>query len=718
MALSDPALNELADLFGISTEFWDWKGRYTAIEDGTVIGVLKALGVDAADPDKAMAAALEQREKPWRRVLPPCVVVEQDHTGWANVHVAHEHPAALVVRLEQGGTRQTYQVENWAPPREINGELIGEATFRLPHDLPIGYHTLMLTSDDRSAESTLIITPSFLGLPDSVGSGRIWGYAAQLYSVRSRDSWGIGDLTDLSDLAVWSGTQQHAGYVMVNPLHAAQPEPPMEPSPYLPSTRRYVNPIYIRPEAIPEFYELSVMDKRHIDKLRRKLNDRLEDTDRLMRDKCWRAKRKALRLVHKAGLRPARQMAFDHYRRNEGRHLRDFATWCALFAEYGPDWRLWDESLRRPTSPEVAVFRDQHLGEIEFVEWLQWVAQDQISHAQRAAKDAGMAVGIITDLAVGVSAASADTWMLADVYANGVSVGAPPDAYNQLGQEWGQPPWRPDRLADLAYAPFRAMVRNALAHAGGVRIDHILGMFRLWWIPEGATANHGCYVRYDHEALIGIIALEASRADAMVIGEDLGTVEPWVRSYLARRGILGTSVLWFEGDEDGNTVPPNQWREYCMASVTTHDLPPTSGYLAGDHVRLRHELGLTTEPLETELVIAEEEQQHWMNTLREMGIMAEAGVEVDDAEARVLSLYRFLTLTPSRVLNAALVDAVGDRRVQNQPGTVDEHPNWRVPLSGPDGQPILLEDIYAMDRPMRLSAVMNAFNRVPPAWGA
>jgi 4-alpha-glucanotransferase len=330
-----------------------------------------------------------------------------------------------------------------------------------------------------------------------------------------------------------------------------------------------------------------------------------------------------------------------------------------------------------------------------------------------------MRVGVVTDLAVGVHPDGADTWMMRDVYAAGIKVGAPPDAYNQIGQTWDQPPWRPDRLADLAYVPFRQMVRGALRHAGGVRIDHILGMFRLWWIPDGNTPDKGCYVRYDHEALIGIIALEAHRAGAFVVGEDLGTVEPWMRSYLARRGVLGTSVLWFETDDAGNPIPPEWWRDYCMASVTTHDLPPTSGYLALDHVRLRDELGLLTEPLDIELDKARSEQQWWFDYLDEHDDLQPDmdGVILDETEAKVLALYRALARSAARVLNVALVDEVGDRRSQNQPGTIDEYPNWRIPLSDPTGQPIMLEDIFASPRPMRLAAVVNGWSHVPPPLG-
>ena len=719
MALHDPVLQELAELFGIATEFWDWKGRRRQIADTTVTAILAALGVDASSPEAAASAAERQRNRDWSRSLPPCLVVEEGQSGFVNVHVRAGHPATVDIVLEDGSTRSAHQVDNWAEPRVIDDVRIGEATFKLPNDLPLGYHTLRLNSQGRDATGRLIITPSYLGLPPAMGASRVWGYQTQLYSVRSRASWGIGDLQDLSDLAIWSATQQGAGYVLVSPLHAAQAIEPLENSPYLPCSRRQINPLYIRPEAVEEYAQLARADQDLIEELKRPLVADLPTATGLRRDQAWAAKRQALRLVYSQPLRPVRAMAFQHYRETQGQPLRDFAIWSVLSAHLGPDWRAWPEPYRSSRTDEVADFVSQHVDEIEFIEWQQWVADEQLSRAQQQARDAGMTVGIVTDLAVGVNALGADTWMLADVYAKGVSVGAPPDSYNQIGQDWGQPPWRPDRLEELGYEPFASMVRAVLRHAGGLRLDHILGLFRQWWVPAGASAAEGSYVRCNHEAMVGIVILEAHRAQALVVGEDLGTVEPWVRDYLHRRGVLGTSVFWFEGDKNGLPLAPEKWRELCMASVTTHDLPPSAGYLALDHVRLRHDLGISTEPLDLELAEAEREHQAWIEHLRERGAFElPDGVEgvADPVETQVLALHHYLTWTRSRVLNAALVDAVGERRTQNQPGTVDEYPNWRVPLSGQDGQVLLLEDVYRMARPMRLAAVMTGADSVREPW--
>lgn len=706
MALSNPLLAELAAAFGIATEFWDWKGRLTEVTDETVVAILAGMDVDAADPESAANALAAERARPWSRVLPAFVVTEQGRAAEVLVHVPHGEWVRVAVRLEDGGYLDIPQVLHDVEPRLINEVLTGEAAFELPASLPLGYHRLQATTEAGQSESTLVVSPSFLGFPASMGEKRTWGYAAQLYSITSGDSWGLGDLGDLADLAVWSATQQYAGYVLVNPLHAAEPTPPLEASPYLPMSRRFVNPIYLRPERIPEYAEMDADSRRRIRGLKQRLGKELATHDLIEREPIWKIKIKALRLIYDEGMRPARQMAFNDFLRREGRGLTQFATWCALVSSYGLDFHDWPTALQRPSSPEVAAFARAEQSSIVFFAWLQFIADDQLRSAQSAARNAGMRIGVMNDLAVGVSARSAEAWTYGNLFADGVSVGAPPDHFNQTGQDWGQAPWRPDRLDELSYAPFRQMVAGILRHSGGLRVDHIMGLFRLWWVPAGMLPSQGSYVRYNHEAMVGILCLEAHRASALVVGEDLGVVEPWVRDYLRRRGILGTSIEWFERDSEGRPLPPQDWREYCLASVTTHDLPPTAGYLVGEHVLLQHSLGLLTESLDTELAVAAAERQAVVSGLKERGFLGE---EPNGIEEIVLAMHRFLMATPARVLCAALTDAVGDRRTQNQPGTSTEYPNWRVPLSGPDGQRLVLEDLYVDERSFRLATVMNDF---------
>lgn len=699
-----PNLAALAERFGIQTEFTDWKGRHVLTPADSVVHVLAALGVDASTPEMCDAELERLERTAWERVLPPCTVAEEGEHVHVNVHVPSGTPLGLEVVLENGHRWWATQVANDLPDREVAGQWRGEATFHLGDQLPPGYHQVVATTAEGVCEAPLIITPRFVGFPTRMQGNRVWGYAAQLYSVASQGSWGLGDLTDLADLSTWAGSQA-AGFVLVNPLHAAEPVPPMEPSPYLPASRRFLNPIYIRPESVPEYARLSDVQKAALERLRRDVARGGDETVALDRNAVHLAKLEALATIFTAPRRAARQWEFDAFREREGDGLRQFATWCVLCEEFGTNWRSWPDEYQDHSSDAVARFAERFAQRVEFHEWLQWVVQQQVSAAHLAAREAGMTVGVLTDLAVGVSGHGAETWIWPDLFAPGVFVGAPPDQYNQAGQNWGQPPWRPDRLEELAYEPFRAMVRQAMSRSGGVRIDHVLGMFRLWWVPQGLGPTQGCYVRNNHRALVGIIALEAQRSQALVVGEDLGTVEPWVRDYLRERGILGTSVLWFENAEDGWPLPPETWREYCMASVTTHDLPPTLAYLAGDHVRLREQLGLLEDSAETELERATEERARWVQILLDRGLLEWERRE-DEAEV-MLALHRFLLTTPAKVCVAALTDAVGDRRAQNVPGTSNEYPNWRVPLSDVSGQPVMLEDLADARLPRRLAAVMN-----------
>ena len=622
------------------------------------------------------------------------------------MHVSHGDPAVLWIRLEDGSVRTGLrQLENNRAPYDLDGRLVGEATFELPGDLPLGYHQLHLQVGASDISTLVIVSPASMGLPARLGPSRAWGLATQLYSVRSQRSWGIGDLTDLADLAVWSASRHGAGFVLVNPLHAAAPTPPMEPSPYLPTSRRFINPLYLRVEAIAEF--AYVRQRGSIRKARVEVQALAKKSNRIDRDAAWKAKRRALESVYRVKRSAGRELAYTAYRQREGQSLDDFATWCALAEQYGNDWHQWPEDLQHPAGPAVADFAAEHAKTVDFHRWLQWQLDDQLTAAQATAVQAGMELGVMHDLAVGVDPNGADAWALQDVLALGVTAGAPPDEFNQLGQDWSQPPWRPDQLVDHAYEPFRALVNAVLRHAGGVRIDHIIGLFRLWWIPKGAPPTDGTYVRYDHEAMIGVLALEAHRAGAVVVGEDLGTVEPWVRDYLRERGLFGTSILWFEADREGGggPLPAERWREYCLSAVTTHDLPPTPGYLAGEHVRLRERLGLLTRPAAEELAGDQAQQAAWLAELRRVGLLGDA----PDVDAIVLALYRYLGRTPSKLLALSLADAVGDLRTQNQPGTTDEYPNWRVPLRGPDGHKLLVEDVF---RDPRAAALADAMKQI------
>ncbi|MDV2980003.1 4-alpha-glucanotransferase [Pseudarthrobacter oxydans] len=700
LAVDPHLLQKLADAHGVGTSFQGWDGLPHTVAEETLVKVLAALGV-RADTNQAIEAALAEAElAPWRRMLPPAVVIQQGEPALVPVHVRDGAAVQLGITLE-GGARSVDAVQEDVreQPRDVDGVATRRMTFALQQDLPLGWHTLNARAGDVSAEATLVVTPRQLTTAQPLEQRRGWGLATQLYSVRSRRSWGIGDFADLADLAAISG-ERGADYVLVNPLHAAEPVPPVQPSPYSPSTRRFFNPLYIRIEAVPEVAYLKPRRRAAVEKLREEVSGLNKDGARLDRNAVYAAKLQALEMLYHARRSPARQAAFDEFCRISGQGLDDFALWSAIREDLAPDDPLWTDPACALGTPEAEALREKLGDRIGFHRWLQWICDEQLEEAQRAALRSGMRLGVVHDLAVGVDHSSADAWTLRGVLAPATSVGAPPDMYNQQGQDWGQPPWHPARLAEAGYIPFRNMLATVLRHAGGIRVDHILGLFRLWWIPVGNAPGDGAYVRYDHEALIGILALEAQRAGAVVIGEDLGTFEPWVRDYLAARGILGTSILWFEYDGD-SPLAPEKYRMQALASVNTHDLPPTAGYLAGDHVALRSGLGLL------ERSEAEERAEHnaslekMLALVRERGYLpgATAGGQAETEEQTIEALHLLLTQTPSVLLGVALVDAVGERRVQNQPGTTEAlYPNWQVPLGGPDGKPVFLDDLPANPR--------------------
>jgi 4-alpha-glucanotransferase len=439
------------------------------------------------------------------------------------------------------------------------------------------------------------------------------------------------------------------------------------------------------------------------------------------RDAVWELKREALELVRDVPLGPGRRAAYCDFLAEEGEALEDHATWCALAEVYGSDWQKWPAALRDPRSAETARARGELMDRVDFHSRLAWLTDAQLATAQRSARDAGMGVGLVHDLAVGVHPGGADAWAQQEYFAAGMSVGAPPDAFSVQGQDWGLPPWRPDRLAESGYAPYRRLLRALFRYAGALRIDHVMGLFRLWWIPQGRPATEGTYVRYDAEAMLAILALEAYRAGALVIGEDLGTVEPGVREKLHEHGVLGTSVLWFERDWDGTglPLPPESWRADCLATATTHDLPPTASRLTGDHVELRDRLGLLTRPVEEERAEAATDVGEWLALLARLGLLqgAAGGQSEDSEEAQIQGLHRFLLRTPARMIGVWLPDTVGDRRPQNLPGTWDQYPNWRLPVADAEGRPVTLEELAASPRLHALIDVLRAGRAVEVGGG-
>jgi 4-alpha-glucanotransferase len=657
-------LTQLAAAHGVATSYTDWNGRETEVSEAAVRGALAALGVDASDPG---AALCEATEAPWRRLLPPTVVVRG---GRGVLDLRARGQVRLEVRTEDG------RVLALPVPKPVE-ERAGVTRHEVPlAGLPCGWHELRARDDARSATAVLLVAPQRIPALEA----RHWGWQVQLYALRSAGSWAVGDYRDLRTVVERSAADG-AGVLLANPLHAESPLLPVTPSPYSPSSRRFRSAVALRVEDVPEYDAAPASVRAEVDALRP-----VTDPERVDRDAAWEAKLAALELLwphHRAHRLAA-------WREEQGRGLEDFALFCALAEQHGLPWQTWPEEVRRP---EV-VDREQHAERTAFWCWVQLLVDEQLEAVARAA--APMGVGVLHDLAVGVDGGGADGWALQDVLALGTSVGAPPDSFNQQGQDWGLPPWRPDRLREAGYAPFRDMVRGVLRHAGGLRIDHVMGLSRLWWVPEGAESPaDGTYVHYDADAMLAVLVLEATRAGAVVVGEDLGTVEESYRDRLDTTGVLGSAVLWFEGDRD-----PQTWRDQVLASVTTHDLPTAAGFLALEHVRVRAELDQLARPEAEERAAVEGERARLLGMLERYGLLEEAGGDA------VLAMHLALVRSPARLVLAALGDAVGDLRQPNLPGTVDEHPNWRLPVADGQGRPMGLEELLAAPGVRRLTALL------------
>ena len=491
--------------------------------------------------------------------------------------------------------------------------------------------------------------------------------------------------------------------------------PPLEPSPYLPESRRFLNVTYIRPQDIAEYAELNEADQAEVARLHAEASPANDSIEPLDINSAWWHKRQALQLVYNVPRSVERQAAFDVFKEAAGPDLRAFAAWSVAFQVWGAPWEgTWFKDTNRD-SPEVVKLMREHADMVDFECWLQWIADEQVTAAQNAARDSGMALGLMQDMAVGVHSLGADVWWNPERFAVGsVTVGCPPDFYNQQGQDWGQPPFNPNYLAKTGYGVYREMVHNMFSHAGAVRIDHVLGLFRLWWIPQGEGARGGAYVTYDYEAMIAILTIEASRVNGLVVGEDLGTVPDYVRTVLGEHGLLGCMVEWFARVDDSPNAgdpyaDPSTYRKYALASVTTHDLPPTAGYLQFEHVKLREQLHLLSGPVEEFQASATAERDAMMDRLVESGLITPevAGDVEGHIQEIVEAMHKMLLKSPSVLLQAALVDGVGETRTQNQPGTSSEYSNWRVPLAGPDLKVVHTDEVFDLPRVQSLAAIMN-----------
>ena len=589
--------------WGVTGGYHDVHGRWCPTSPESRAAILASMGVE---PD-----ASPPRPPPVR------VVRAGEALGLA---------APAEIRLEEGGRRRAERA--------------------LPADLPLGYHELW--PDRGSGPIQLIVTPArCLAPPDRPA----WGWAVQLYALRSAASWGMGDLGDLARLARWSRHELGADLLLLNPLDAVLPVLPQEPSPYSPSSRRFLNPLYLRIEDVPGAPE-AASDLEPLATASRAV-DRARPIDR---DRVFRLKMTALEALWARW--PAVDRRFDDYCAERGRALHDYAVFCTLAERFRAGWSTWPPALRHPASPAVAAWAQAAKDRVRFHQWLQWLSDGQLSQTAKV-------IGLVRDLPVGITPDGADAWAWQDLLATGMSIGAPPDAFNPAGQDWGLPPFVPHRLRDSGYGPFVETIRAAFRHAAGLRLDHVMGLFRLYWVPWAGARPRGAYVRYPADDLLGILALESHRAGALVVGEDLGTVEEEVRQTLAARRVLSYRVLWFE------TGPPARYPRLSLAAVSTHDLPTIAGVWTGADLAGQRRAGLPGDEVGA-------------RALRDR--LRDATGAADDAPPGevVRRAYEALAEAPSVLIAATLDDALVAPDRPNLPGTTTtQRANWAVPLPEP-----------------------------------
>ena len=694
MAPPDPqpsALHRLARAAGVA-DTYEASGSVQRPPDRTLRAVLTTLGHDCDDEAAATRSLRALRRRDWTRPVEQVAVVWRgdDTDGQVQRAVTVSAPAdvepELTLALEDGAER-ALGAPVWGGVADTVAGRRRRGAVALPPNLPLGYHRLTVATAEDEGGCTVIVAPD---RAPAVAVGRRWGWMLQAYAVRSTASLGQGEFADLALLAAWAA-DDGADFLLINPVHAAAPVLPREPSPYSPTSRRFTDPCYLRVTDVAEYDALDADTRRRWEDQPAAL---APDAERIDRDVVWRTKRAVLWLLYER--RDAdRRRELTAFRADGGLALQRFAMFCAVAEEHGVPFTAWPDPLRDPWSDAVAAWADEHDDLVGFHAWLQLLCARQLRDAQDRARTAGMDIGLVHDLAVGVAPGGADVWALPDEFARSMRVGAPPDAFNQQGQDWGQPPPLPGAMRATGYRTQREVLWASLAVGGGLRIDHILGFSRLFWIPQDAGPAEGTYVRYPADELFAVLVLEAHRAGAIVIGEDLGTVDDRIRALLRRRGVAGSAVLWFELDDTTahGRRDAARYPRSALASLTTHDLPTATGWWDGSALRVRDELDLLTEPLADAQRQLADDQTSMLALLRAHGDLAE---DATDVRARVIAMHRFLASTPSALVAATLWDGVGDPRQPNVPGTVDQYPNWRLPLAapGPDGPaPLTLESL-------------------------
>lgn len=705
----DAAIDDLAEAVGIEPGYRDTTGRIQPVSAETRRATLRSMGFDLGSASAVRDALQARVEAEWHRFIAPAAVLRRIPATAPSVTVTLPEASLsrpLEWRLElEAGSRLSDTVQAGSlevvERRVASGGTFARLRLPLPAEIDDGYHTLTVAAARMEATATLISTPPTAFVPDWLKRGeRRWGIACPLFSLWSDASWGVGDFSDLAALGRVAG-ELGACVIGLNPLHAPLPGKQSDPNPYLPSSRLFLDPIHIDITGVPAPGDQPggwnfARDPLFAARLAQARDSRLVDYP-LVR----RLKREALEAVYRSrrwdgvaveppGSTYVPPVDFQRFRREHGTPLFRFAVFNVLQKHFEDlPWHQWPIEFRTPESPGVAGFVRDHGDRIDYHIWLQWIADRQLAAA--GIDPAKNTTGLYRDLAVGINRDGADAWTDPDIYVGGASVGAPPDAFNPAGQDWGMPPPHPLALRRNGYAAFSAAVRANMRHAQVLRIDHVMGLQRLYWVPSGLPAGSGAYVRYPLDDMLGIVALESHRNRCLIVGEDLGTLPEGFRERMTETKILSYRLLMFERYPDGLFRRPSTYPQLAVATFGTHDLPPIRSWWEGRDIELRRSLGLfSAEEAEQESKHRQDDRALLLAALRDQGLGGtaldtESGSDPHTIAELVVAIEQFLARSPSALMLANLGDMLLEEAQINVPGTVSEHPNWRHRFRQPVG---------------------------------
>lgn len=683
-------IRKLADTAGIETHYWDNHGILHAASDETIRSLLRAFGIAAEDDGAVWESLTHFWRAPWMQLLLPTVAQYEDEPVTIPLR-AWEDESGRILRwqlvLEDGSKRQgdcrlgdlAYDDIAYFDNKRI-------FQYRLPlKPVPSGYHAFRIEGEE--AATRLIIAPRRCFMPQ--GLKRAWGLMLQLYALKAQNDWGVGDFSGLHG-AIDMVADAGGAAIGLNPLHALFLTAPQNASPYSPCSRLFRNPLYLDVTASPDFAECDAAralasSPDYVQRIGAARACELVDYPAVARLKL-----PVLELLyenflsHHLARNTPRAQKFRSYIAEHGHAIEDFATFQALSEHYrGLDWRQWAPHHQDVRSDAVAAFRQSRADRIGFFQYLQWQCDRQFLHASEHAKTRGMTVGLYNDLAVSVDASSADFWMNPRQFAGGARVGAPPDPFNELGQDWGLVPLNPLRLRETGFAYYRALLAANMRNAGALRIDHVMGLTRLYCIPAGMKPTEGAYIRYPLNELLVVAALESQRNKCLIIGEDLGTVPAGFREKLADANILSSRVLYFER-RDTHYQLPESYPPLAAVSVSTHDLATLAGFWQGEDLKAKARLGLFKDSREEAAAMAGRTSDKIellkaldAKKLLPAGLIPAAAASIPWSADLTAAVHAYLGSAPSSLFMVQMDDLIGQTQQANLPGSVTEYPNWR-----------------------------------------